>query len=638
MLTVVVSVGWFTVVCNIWIIFVYVSFVIMSHKARGKNKRVCGFRKGHPAYTSHRDDSMGEGDNGNLARWMPRLTQAEFARVSTSTAAGLIQIPDAEGHSGSAKLLRPTHDGGDRDDLTAKYLQGNDAHEEMCLYDKGMMEHMYNESIEQHSGQCSIPKFTVAREMKVGLCWQCCLRCVKCGFTSKTYKLYREVETGKRGRKPAAPNVGLHVGLQESTTGIAKSRVIFTSINMPSPCLSGMQKAANQAGSTTATMTLADLAKKRENVKEINRLRGLRENAPINIAIDSRYNSATITGSYHAGQNASQAITVAVEKQTGKNDIVGICIQKKLCSLGASLRRRGIDVTCPGHDNCTATQPATEPLSEYTAGLEIGRQFTLQNIGLRYVVTDGDAHSAEGVKAGMSNTACSIERQADTTHLGQSMFRNMMKTQFSERFFSGMTAVMRKEQKKMFALDVKSRCHIIHSTLSDRHAGDNRKIMSLMPRVIEATLDCYSGDCHKCRYHSIVCAGGKNNNWWHTSMWLQCGHISHVNMTDTDRVTLRKVIEITLGGHALEMTKLCLNTNKNEGLNRSISASLPKNVNFSRNVTGRTCATVDRLNYGIGVSLLRKLEAVKAPITRGGRVARVASQLQREAVYHQTYV
>ena len=95
----------------------------------------------------------------------------------------------------------------------------------------------------------------------------------------------------------------------------------------------------------------------------------------------------------------------------------------------------------------------------------------------------------------------------------------------------------------MFALDVKSRCHRIHSTLSDRHAGDNRKITSLMPRVIEATLDCYSGDCHKCRYHSIVCAGGKNNNWWHTSMWLQCGHISHVNMTDTDRVTLRKVME-----------------------------------------------------------------------------------------------
>ena len=84
----------------------------------------------------------------------------------------------------------------------------------------------------------------------------------------------------------------------------------------------------------------------------------------------------------------------------------------------------------------TTVQLPSQPLnhslsSEYTAGLEIGRQFALQNIGLRYVVTDGDAHSAEGMKAGMSNTACSIERQTDTTHLEQSMFRNMTKTQFS---------------------------------------------------------------------------------------------------------------------------------------------------------------------------------------------------------------
>ena len=72
--------------------------------------------------------------------------------------------------------------------------------------------------------------------------------------------------------------------------------------------------------------------------------------------------------------------------------ILSAFVFKTSCAVsGASLRRRGIDVTCPGHDNCTATQPATEPLSEYTAGLEIGRQFALQNIGLRYVVTDGDA-------------------------------------------------------------------------------------------------------------------------------------------------------------------------------------------------------------------------------------------------------
>ena len=207
------------------------------------------------------------------------------------TPAGLIEIPDAEGHSGEAKMLRPRRDDHDDGDLTSTYLRGEDTREEMRLYDKGQMERKYNECIEQHSvterGECVTPKFTVGKEIKVGLCWQCCLRCMKCGHTSNMYKLYHEVETGKRGRKPAAPNIGLQDGLQECTTGIVKSRVIFASMNVPSPCISAMHKTANKVGDTTSTMTLADLAKKREDVKRINRLRDLPEDAPINIAIDS---------------------------------------------------------------------------------------------------------------------------------------------------------------------------------------------------------------------------------------------------------------------------------------------------------------------------------------------------------------
>ena len=37
--------------------------------------------------------------------------------------------------------------------------------------------------------------------------------------------------------------------------------------------------------------------------------------------------------------------------------------------------------------------------------------------------------------------------------------------------------------------------------------------------------------------------------------------MSHLNMTDADRATLRNLINIRLGVRALEMTKLCLNTN-----------------------------------------------------------------------------
>ena len=85
--------------------------------------------------------------------------------------------------------------------------------------------------------------------------------------------------------------------LQECTTGIVKSRVIFASMNVPSPGISVMQKTTNKVGETT--LTLADLAKKHEDVKQINWLRGLPEDAPINIAIDSRYKTTSITGAYH---------------------------------------------------------------------------------------------------------------------------------------------------------------------------------------------------------------------------------------------------------------------------------------------------------------------------------------------------
>ena len=79
--------------------------------------------------------------------------------------------------------------------------------------------------------------------------------------------------------------------------------------------------------------------------------------------------------------------------------------------------------------------------------------------------------------------------------------------------FPRATAATGKEQRKMFALDVKVRCHRIHSDMHRMYNGNVTKVASLMPRVIETTLDCYGGDCKKCRYSSVVCSGGKGN-WW----------------------------------------------------------------------------------------------------------------------------
>ena len=295
------------------------------------------------------------------------------------------------------------------------------------------------------------------------------------------------------------------------------------------------------------------------------------------------------------------------------------------------------DLTCPVHDNCTATLTAYENLSEFDIGKDIGKQFGSYNV--TYVVTDGDARSAEGIRAGMSvaGMPCEqVDRQADTTHLKQALFRNVIKATFSERMFPGVTAATRKEHRKIFALDVKVRCHRIHSDMHRMYNGNVTKVASLMPRVIETTLDCYGGDCKKCRYSSVVCSGGKGN-WWKKSMYLQTGTLHYINMTSADRITLRRILQLRLGGNALALTKLYINTNRNEGLNRGLIASLPKNVNFSRNVKGRACAAIDRLNYGAGDSLLRKLETSKAPISKGGRVVKAVREMQLVTTYKRIY-
>ena len=48
--------------------------------------------------------------------------------------------------------------------------------------------------------------------------------------------------------------------------------------------------------------------------------------------------------------------------------------------------------------------------------------------------------------------------------------------------FPGSRAATRKEQRKIFALDVKVRCHRIHSDMHRMHNGNTRKVASLLLR------------------------------------------------------------------------------------------------------------------------------------------------------------
>lgn len=586
------------------------------------------------------EDTCNVADNRRV--WTRRLTKQEYDRVVTTRADGLLQTLDADNNPSGAHVLRPKKT--EEPSLSESYLEeGTQNNGEMRMVNKAKYTDMWNEAILEHSEQskeCRVPQFEIDRELKKGICWKQGLRCFKCDFRSKLYKLYDEIPRTGPGAKTAAPNAGLQVGLMESMCGNSKARVIFSATNTPPPTKSSMNEMSVKVGAITATMVSDDLKMRREQCKEINTMRGLSEQSPVNIGIDVRYNSNTITGRHKMGQNASQAIGIAIEHQTDEQQIVALDVRNQLCSKGKRLKMSGGDVTCPGgHPGCSANTMENEPLSEYTIGEEIGNMFARQGVPVRHVTTDGDGRSAEGVAVAMKNVYPESEviRQADTTHLGQTQFRHVTRGKWTKNMFPGATADIRKKQLKNFGLDLKSRCHAVYNDLYRHFDGDLKKIGARLPETVEAILDCYAGNCTNCKQKFTACNGGKVNSWWAKSINLRPSGIEKLNITANDRKQLKSTIEIKLSEESIELLKLNKNTNKNEAVNRGISASLPKNVNFSRNALGRASAAVDRLNYGTGDSILRKLEAVGSPISKGGYVARAVRGFQNECKYNRAY-
>ncbi|CAC5406594.1 unnamed protein product [Mytilus coruscus] len=195
------------------------------------------------------------------------------------------------------------------------------------------------------------------------------------------------------------------------------------------------------------------MKKKLETVKDVNRIRGVKEPSHIPVAIDTRYNSAWLKG-------------------------------------------KGLDVTCPdGHaGTCTANVKPTTPLSEYLMGKEIGLQVDRQNVLIKYAVTDGDGRGAEGINDALKvlHPLWKVERQADPIHLGRSQFRQSNSANFSLNMFSGSTREKKKQGQKVLSQDLKARCSLVFNEMWKENCGNLEKIKKCLPRVLDATVRCYT--------------------------------------------------------------------------------------------------------------------------------------------------
>lgn len=82
-------------------------------------------------------------------------------------------------------------------------------------------------------------------------------------------------------------------------------------------------------------------------------------------------------------------------------------------------------------------------------------------------------------------------------------------------------------------------------------------------------------------------------------------------MTDKDKDLMLEIVKMWLSEEAFMDMRLNTDTQKNEAVNRSLSVSLPKNVNFSRNLPGRVASTIHSVNNTTGKSTIIKCTNVR---------------------------
>ena len=166
-------------------------------------------------------------------------------------------------------------------------------------------------------------------------------------------------------------------------------------------------------------------------------------------------------------------------------------------------------------------------------------------------------------------------------------------------------------------------------------AGDMNSLRRILPKVLESTLACYDGDCSRSSSHSVVCNGGVTNNWWTRSMFLASNRLFNLNMNENDKQLLLEILKMKLSVAAVEQMKLYTDTQKCEAVNRALSISLPKNVNFSATMEGRASSAIHRINNDPGTSSIKKCES--AGIELSTRAKRALRSFDVEAEYSRDY-
>ena len=371
-----------------------------------------------------------------------------------------MQVNDAEGRDTTMMILRPKgKDPQMIDNYTSVAAGSSEAESYRVLHNRRTSD-LWNMAFQDHKKK--IPTcnarldWDYSKQEKRGLAWISCLRCSNCGYQSPRKKLYEEVASTRPGRKAAQLNVAMSLGQMGTSLTTEGMRGMFLTANVLPASASSMQESANKVGQKITEVNKMSMRKIRHEVQEKNMQCGLPATTPIRVEGDARYNNSMFSGVGRTPFQAATQVTYTMcENVTNRKKIISVYCGNKLCKQGEILKRRGIPVTCPNHDNCTANLPADSNIGDEKrwAGEcmdEIGNDHSPLTVD--YLTTDGDSSASLGAAEKQGKP---IENLKDLRHFFDSQRKQTCKAAFSALMFKGRTKADRESFKKKICTRLK---------------------------------------------------------------------------------------------------------------------------------------------------------------------------------------
>ena len=586
---------------------------------------------------------------------LPRPTvrhDGDYLKVLTKkTNKNQLSVPGPDGKEGRALILRPKKNdtvAAENDpvmDHTGEYEVTSDN----ILVHKNKLMTLINSSIKYHAlkkPDCQNIDFDIVEFRPWGFLSSVVLTCKSCGFRSARTKLFEEILSDKRGCNTAATNLRLMILLNFLPIGPTAMYLICAGLGIRPCSRVGMQKLADRASAILQEAGHNDIRKWRQYCIKILADRGVNNPHVLSGSTDTTYHGTTKSSSVTPGTGANQATASVIENVSGQKKVVAVNHLSQPCLVGSRMKAKNIQVYCgeggeAKHEGCTSDQPLACNIEEYDMAKKMAEDaYNEDGILFSVICSDSDSSAPNAFSDIFAEKAPELgesEWCKDPWHIGKNQRFKTKYHDFAKGTFGpGLTAVKEHECRKAFAIDLVARVSLTLENSFEYWKDDIDKMKKHSKSLTGYIIKCYVGDHSSCSWSPVAqltgCHGPGEGQCWlkrGQSPFRPLSDLDFIILNKTDKLFIRKVIDMKLSEDSLEYFKYKLSSSRNESFHRTVHHCNAKNTTFTKNSRGRVYAATGTANNNLGEFAEMTMRAAKCPLPENSVSRRVLRSYEK---------